>query len=260
MNDSDAWKQYWEKSPDVSDFEFDRGTSPRLAQIEALSGAELTEFVDPGNGEVVLDAGCGAGSNIFLLASKVRRMVAMDYAESAIVRCRRRLRRTDMAGVELIRGDIRQIPLPDDSVDKVICISVLQYLNDVDVREALQEFRRVTRSGGVVVLHVKNVLSLYLSTLLMAKRLKRLFGASAKQEHLRSSGWYMRHVTSAGMEIVAYNSFNVFMIERMPRWLLAYMQRIELTYYRKFPLRTRLLRRLGSDFKIKARVMKARTR
>jgi ubiquinone/menaquinone biosynthesis C-methylase UbiE len=260
MRDSDPWRGYWEKSPDISDFEFDRGASPRRAEIEHLSGAELTAFIDPKPSEVVLDAGCGAGTSVLLLAPKARRIVAMDYAASAVTRCSKRVMDRKLSNVALLRGDVRSIPLPDSSVDKVISISVLQYIDDIEVRQAFQEFRRVTRPGGFVVLHVKNLMSLYLSTLLMAKRLKRLLGRSTKQEYLRSSGWYLRELEAEGFEIVAYNSFNVLMMEGMPKWLLERLQHVELSHYHRFPLRTRLLRRLGSEFKVKARVRDSGTR
>src|SRR5687767_6743198 len=133
MKNSGVWKNYWEKSDSVPDFEFDRGASPRNAETEDLSAKELIQFVDPGASDFILDAGCGAGTNIALLTSMVRRIIGMDYAASAVLRCTKRLRGSGIGNVEVIRGDVRHIPLPDNAVDKVVCISVLQYIDDREV-------------------------------------------------------------------------------------------------------------------------------
>jgi ubiquinone/menaquinone biosynthesis C-methylase UbiE len=257
MTTSYRWREYWEKKAEVSDYEFDRGAAPRSRDIELLSAVELREFIGATATDVVFDAGCGAGTGIRLLWSRVNRVVGMDYSASAIARCHRALQVNAISNVDLIRGDVREIPLPASYVDKTLCISVLQYVDDYDVRLALSEFRRVTKPGGMLILHVKNLHSLYLSTLLLAKQAKRVVGRTVKQEYLRSADWYLRELRHAGFEIIAYNSLNLFMLERMPRRLLEYVQRLELIYRDRFPLRTAFVRRLGADFKIRALVTKA---
>ena len=50
-----------------------------------------------------------------------------------------------------------ELPFEDDSFDAVWCANVTQYLTDDEFTQAIAEFRRVTRSGGIVAL--KDVLS-----------------------------------------------------------------------------------------------------
>src|SRR5947209_1905023 len=88
------WRAYWEKQSQLSgsDFEFDRGTTPRASEIEDLSDRELLDFIKPESADVILDAGCGSGANILLLHDKVNRITGIDYSDGAVERCKRRLR------------------------------------------------------------------------------------------------------------------------------------------------------------------------
>ncbi len=55
------------------------------------------------------------------------------------------------SGADVV-GDIHAIPLPDASVDAVICASVLEHVKDP--MKAMGEIQRILRPGGVLFLHV----------------------------------------------------------------------------------------------------------
>ncbi len=135
MEKATDWKQFWEERSGnaTSDFEFDHGLTPG-AEVEALSKHELLNFIDPKSDESILDAGCGTGGNILLLHSKVKRIVGMDYSGGAVERCRRRIQSSSIENAEVREGSITQVPLPDSSVDKVLCMSVLQYVARVGIK------------------------------------------------------------------------------------------------------------------------------
>jgi len=256
MKDDSNWKESWEAkfASNASDYEADRGTGKRDDILDRLSTAELLEFIDPHPTDVVFDAGCGTGMNVVLLHDRVGRIVAIDFAESAVQRAKSRAAAAGITNVEFSQGDILRTNLADGSVDKILCLSVFHYLTDEQVRDCLRSFKRVLRDGGVVILHVKNLASLYLSTLLMAKQLLRLAGWRPNlSEHFRTFNWYCRELRAAGFEIEAFNSFNVLVLERMPRRLIESLQRLELSQRRRFPFSTAVVRRLGADLKIRAR-------
>jgi ubiquinone/menaquinone biosynthesis C-methylase UbiE len=258
MNDRVDWKQVWEKraAQRISDFEFDRGMSSREKEIGELATRELIDFIAPQPTDIVLDAGCGTGTNIFLLQDKVSRIIGMDYAGGAIARCERRIGFEKIENVELLHGDITGLPLTSDSVDKVICSSVFQYLDDDAVRTSINEFSRVLKQGGFLILHVKNLASLYLSTLTLAKKLKVAIGKDTKLEFFRSFRWYYIQLVAQGFEVVTYNSFNLFMFELMPERLLHIFQKLELKHRGNIFFRSAFTRRCGSDLKIKAQLVK----
>ena len=248
------WKKHWDERSEqaTSDFSFNRGGSPWEKEIEDLSKRELVSFIDPKIGEVVFDAGCGTGDNILLLHSNVKRIVGMDYSQGAVERCQRRIRSNNIENVEVREGSITQVPLPDCSVNKVLCMSVLQYMDDDEVKRAFIEFARVLKDRGVLVLHVKNLSSVYLSALLISKKVKLLLGKQTKLEYLRPYRWYITTLKSFGFDIVDYNSFDLFVLPKMPRRLLLFLQKLELRNHTKRLFRIGFIRRHGSELKIKA--------
>jgi len=255
----DDWKRFFTEKAEraASDFEYDRGISPRGKEVERLSTEELLQFVDPQPWEIIFDAGCGTGANIALLHSKVKRIIGMDYCDGAIARCEERLASNKIENVKITQGEVTNLPVSDNSVDKVLCMSVLQYLTDADVRKSFAEFVRILKDRGILILHVKNISSLYLSTLWAAKKTKLLLGMKTRLQHLRAYRWYVKELESLGFEVVAYNSFNLFTIESMPKALIRFFGKLELRYYDRFPLRLGFMRRHGSELKIKARITKA---
>ena len=198
MSQPSTWRKVWEDRAreGVSDFELDRGRSPRELDLENLAEAELLDFVKPDPVEAVLDAGCGTGVNLLRLQSRVQSIVGIDYALGSLCRCKEKLRSRAAQDVRLCLASIATLPLRNHTVDKVLCLSVLQYLGDDDVRQVFREFVRVLNPAGVIVLHVKNSSSLYWSTLLVAKRLKGLFGKPSQLYFLRTFGWYVKELNA----------------------------------------------------------------
>jgi ubiquinone/menaquinone biosynthesis C-methylase UbiE len=258
MRSTSHWKQYWDEKnvSSASDYEVDRGTQQRDKEIERLSNNELLAFIGANSSDLVFDAGCGTGANILLLQPFVRRIIAMDYSEAAVARCQKRVALSGIGNVEVFQGDITSIPLPDGSVDRILCMSVLQYVDDAQLRAAFREFARILRKDGVLVLHVKNLASLYLSTLWLMKRLLRALGRDAKLQYLRTFEGYVGELRRAGFYISDYRSLNVFMLERMPRKLVLSLQKFELVRQDQFPFSSGFLRRHGSDLKIRATLRK----
>lgn len=98
-------------------------------------------------GYVVADLGCGTGSLAADLAAHVGRVVGVDNSAdmlaAAAVRC------AAMANVELLGGELSDLPLDDDSVDAAIMVLALSYVDDPAA--ALAEAARVVRPGGRAV-------------------------------------------------------------------------------------------------------------
>jgi ubiquinone/menaquinone biosynthesis C-methylase UbiE len=258
MPSTSSWKQYWDERnvSTASDYEVDRGTQQRDREIERLSNNELLAFIGAESSDLVFDAGCGTGGNIMLLQPSVRRIIAMDYSEAAVERCQKRLDHNRITNVEVFQGDVTSIPLPDGSVDRILCMSVLQYVDDAQLRAAFREFARILKKDGVLVLHVKNLASLYLSTLWMMKRLLRSLGRNTKLEHFRTFHWYVSELQRAGFSPSDYRSLNIFLLDRMPRKLVLWLQKLELSHQNHFPFSSKFLRRHGSDLKIRATLRK----
>ncbi|MDT5221861.1 MAG: hypothetical protein QOF15_3966 [Mycobacterium sp.] len=100
-------------------------------------------------GREVLEAGCGEGYGADLIAGVARRVVAVDYDESAVAHVRSRYPR-----VEVTRANLTELPLPDSSVDVVVNFQVIEHLWDQG--QFIRECARVLRPSGLLMISTPN--------------------------------------------------------------------------------------------------------
>jgi ubiquinone/menaquinone biosynthesis C-methylase UbiE len=101
----------------------------------------------------VLDVGCGTGSLLALLAEDERAelLVGVDYANEMVRRAADKFADSDYAEkLRALRGDAERLPLSSDSFDVVTCCNSFHHYPHQT--EAVREFRRVLRPGGLLVL------------------------------------------------------------------------------------------------------------
>jgi ubiquinone/menaquinone biosynthesis C-methylase UbiE len=121
-----GWVEHW------------AGHAPPAREAVALA-------TDIGEGVSVLDVGCGSGEFCELAAARGARVSGIDAAAGLIEVARRQLPEADLRV-----GAIEQLHRPDDSFDVVSGFNAFQFA--VDFVAALDEARRVTRSGGQVAI------------------------------------------------------------------------------------------------------------
>src|ERR1700739_2594436 len=97
----------------------------------------------------VLEAGCGEGYGADLIAGVARRVIALDYDEATVAHVRARYPR-----VEVIHGNLAELPLPDQSVDVVVNFQVIEHLWDQP--QFVGECFRVLRPGGRLMVSTPN--------------------------------------------------------------------------------------------------------
>ncbi|GAB3455306.1 methyltransferase domain-containing protein [Kineococcus endophyticus] len=116
----------------------------------AYKGAVL-DALDVLDGHVVLDLGCGPGTDLGALADRAGRtgrVVAVDV-DPVMVSTASDLT-ADRPTVAVRRGDVHALDLPAASVDRVHADRVLQHVEDP--ARAVAEVARVLRPGGVAAL------------------------------------------------------------------------------------------------------------
>ena len=106
-------------------------------------------LADRCTGRDVLEAGFGEGYGADLLAGLARRVIGVDYDESAVAHVRARYPR-----VEARQGNLAELPLPDASVDVVVNFQVIEHLWDQS--QFVAECRRVLRPGGLLLMSTPN--------------------------------------------------------------------------------------------------------
>lgn len=162
----------------------------------------------------VLDAGCGGGNFLPLLAQLVGRegrLCALDLAPENVERVGRRVAEGQIPRrVEACVGAVTRLPYQDGSFDAVWNANVSQYLADDEFRAALAEFRRVVRPGGLVAVKEDDLLLEQVYPAPPHFYAHMLEAASARGDlqtrgMLRPIG-FSRWFRSAGLEIVGSRS------------------------------------------------------
>ena len=79
-------------------------------------------------GETVLDLGSGGGIDVFLSARRVGptgKVYGLDMTDDMLALARENQRKAGVTNVEFLKGEIEDIPLPDNSVDLIISNCVI---------------------------------------------------------------------------------------------------------------------------------------
>ena len=100
-------------------------------------------------GETVLDLGSGGGIDVFLSARRVGptgKVYGLDMTDEMLALARENQQKAGVLNVEFLKGDIEQMPLPDNSVDVIISNCVINLSPDKD--QVFKEAFRVLKPGG----------------------------------------------------------------------------------------------------------------
>jgi ubiquinone/menaquinone biosynthesis C-methylase UbiE len=98
----------------------------------------------------LLDVGCGSGIFLPELARHCDSLIACDFHPH--MNRPAEMLRAESIHVSLVRSDARALPYANDSMDALVCMSVLEHLHDLE--SAAEEFYRVLRPGGIAIIGV----------------------------------------------------------------------------------------------------------
>ena len=104
-------------------------------------------------GETVLDLGSGAGFDAFLAAQQVResgKVIGIDMTHEMIEKARVNAEKLNMSNVEFRKGEIENLPVPDNSVDVVISNCVINLSPNKSA--VFGEIYRSLKPGGRIVI------------------------------------------------------------------------------------------------------------
>ena len=122
---------------------------PTEAIVASLGCGNPTALAQLKPGETVLDLGSGGGIDMFLSAKRVGpagKVYGLDMTDEMLALARENQKKAGVENVEFLKGEIENIPLPDNSVDVVISNCVINL--SVDKRRVLREAFRVLKPGG----------------------------------------------------------------------------------------------------------------
>jgi SAM-dependent methyltransferase len=122
---------------------------PQEAILASLGCGNPTALAALHPGETVLDLGSGGGIDVLLSARRVGpagKAYGLDMTDEMLALARENQTRAGVRNVEFLKGEIENIPLPDNSVDVIISNCVINL--SADKSRVLREAFRVLKPGG----------------------------------------------------------------------------------------------------------------
>jgi arsenite methyltransferase len=200
------------------------GIIPEKAAQASLGCGNPTALIDLRPGEIVLDLGSGGGIDVLLSAKRVGptgKAYGLDMTDDMLALSRENQMQAGVTNVEFLKGEIENIPLPDNSVDVIISNCVINLSADKD--RVLREAFRVLKPAGRfavsdVVVHgsvpeaVRKSMLLWVGCIAGALEeddyIAKLTGAGFEQVTVESTRVYnvedaRKFLTEAGVDVVA---------------------------------------------------------
>src|SRR5690606_34963221 len=173
----------------------------------------IFEWLDPQDGDRILDAGSGRGFYLkFLRAASGADLTGLEYEHEFASMARDAL--GDLPGITLVSGSVYDPPFPDEAFDKIILSEVLEHLPDD--AGGLRSLARVLKPGGLIAITVPNAnypfwwdpINKTLETLFHTHVRRGAFaGIWANHVRLYTHDELFRAVWRSGLELVDARSF-----------------------------------------------------
>jgi 2-polyprenyl-3-methyl-5-hydroxy-6-metoxy-1,4-benzoquinol methylase len=125
------WHYQWEQFEGETPFLFFDWIKPRT----------LDDF----RGKRVLDAGCGPGHHMKLVAPVAQHVTGMDLNAHTVAQVKLK----DLDNVTVLEGDIA-LHQPDDPYDVVYCIGVIHHTDDPD--STFENLKQMVKPGGLLII------------------------------------------------------------------------------------------------------------
>jgi SAM-dependent methyltransferase len=122
---------------------------PTTALSASLGCGNPTALIQLNPGQIVLDLGSGGGLDVLLSTKRVGptgKAYGLDMTDDMLTLARENQRKAGVGNMEFLKGEIEQIPLPDNAVDVIISNCVINLSTDKD--RVLAEAFRVLKPGG----------------------------------------------------------------------------------------------------------------
>ncbi len=122
---------------------------PEEALLASLGCGNPTLLAQLQPGETVLDLGSGGGIDVLLSARRVGpngKAYGLDMTDEMLALANENKKKAGVENVEFLKGEIENIPLPDNSVDVIISNCVINL--SADKAKVLREAFRVLKPGG----------------------------------------------------------------------------------------------------------------
>lgn len=122
--------------------------SPSAKELSRINA--VIDYFRLKESETVLDAGCGSGRLTPFLLNKIGKnghLYGIDFSQEML---RIAKQKYPNGNVSFIKADITKIPLPSESIDRVICFCTFPHIDNKEL--ALREFSRILKPSGILII------------------------------------------------------------------------------------------------------------
>lgn len=108
-----------------------------------------TQFAGIKKGDHILDLGSGAGNDCFVaraIVGETGKVTGLDFTDAMVAKAIQNNNKLGFTNVDFVKGDIEEMPLPDNSFDIVVSNCVLNLVPDKN--KAFAQMLRVLKHGG----------------------------------------------------------------------------------------------------------------
>ena len=159
---NEAWKNYFDHKAE------EHGASVKTSDYfdDAsffMQRDNLLRWLGPVEGLEILDAGCGVGA-FSEPWTRDNTVYGVDFSEKSLEYAAGR-------GLKTLAGDLASLPFAAGSFDLVVCIGVIQLIEDY--QKVISELARVTKTGGVLLVQTLHQKSLQRKLLTFFERSKK---------------------------------------------------------------------------------------
>jgi arsenite methyltransferase len=193
------------------------GELPKTATAASLGCGNPVALATLSPGEVVLDLGSGAGIDVLLSARRVSpsgKAYGLDMTDEMLALARKNQEEAGVENVEFLKGEIEEIPLPEDHVDVVISNCVINLSTEKE--KVLGEAYRVLKPGGRFA--VSDIVFLGDKSLLPAKLVHEAEMWSGCVSGALEESEYEPLLKAAGFEDVSIGVTQVHSPESITEW------------------------------------------
>jgi arsenite methyltransferase len=188
---------------------------PDAAVAASLGCGNPTALIALEEGETVLDLGSGGGIDVLLSAKRVGptgKVYGLDMTDEMLALARENQKKAGATNVEFLKGEIENIPLPDNSVDVIISNCVINL--SADKGRVLREAFRVLKPGGRFA--VSDVVVRGEIPQAVRKSMELWVGCVAGALH---EDEYRRLLADAGFDAVDVDPWRVYAVEDAKQFL-----------------------------------------